>query len=209
MDRWSQIAARLPGRTDNEVKNFWHSFIKKKLLLRGIDPATHKPVVAEGTSARATVGIAFGEAGLILPSAGQYHPAHVPPQATENSYMYIQNNTSPDGGSDVSMAPSGYTCAQSGDFASCLELDTDALHLVSSGIVQPVAPSSSSTVSSIAGNAAPGATVQQYNDHELWLEPEWMGAYTNASADDYGAGAAPDDLKWSDCVFDARYQLQS
>lgn len=29
--RWSQIAQHLPGRTDNEVKNLWHSYLKKKL----------------------------------------------------------------------------------------------------------------------------------------------------------------------------------
>nr|BAC07124.1 Myb-like DNA-binding protein-like [Oryza sativa Japonica Group]BAC10033.1 Myb-like DNA-binding protein-like [Oryza sativa Japonica Group] len=43
-NKWSQIAAQLPGRTDNEVKNFWNSYIKKKLRQRGIDPATHKPL---------------------------------------------------------------------------------------------------------------------------------------------------------------------
>ena len=40
--RWSAIARRLPGRTDNEVKNHWNTHIKKRLIKKGIDPLTHK-----------------------------------------------------------------------------------------------------------------------------------------------------------------------
>uniref|UniRef100_A0A7N0TUL9 Uncharacterized protein n=1 Tax=Kalanchoe fedtschenkoi TaxID=63787 RepID=A0A7N0TUL9_KALFE len=31
-NRWSAIAAKLPGRTDNEIKNVWHTHLKKRLL---------------------------------------------------------------------------------------------------------------------------------------------------------------------------------
>ncbi|KAL7214845.1 hypothetical protein ACSBR1_027094 [Camellia fascicularis] len=40
-NKWSLIAARMPGRTDNEIKNYWTTHIKRKLLIRGIDPQTH------------------------------------------------------------------------------------------------------------------------------------------------------------------------
>ncbi|GER45936.1 myb domain protein 103 [Striga asiatica] len=42
-NRWSVIAAQLPGRTDNDVKNHWNTKLKKKLSGMGIDPVTHKP----------------------------------------------------------------------------------------------------------------------------------------------------------------------
>lgn len=43
-NKWSLIAGRLPGRTDNEIKNYWNTHIRRKLLNRGIDPATHRPI---------------------------------------------------------------------------------------------------------------------------------------------------------------------
>ncbi|ESR39658.1 putative MYB DNA-binding domain superfamily protein [Citrus sinensis] len=43
-NKWSLIAARLPGRTDNEIKNYWNTHIKRKLYSRGIDPQTHRPL---------------------------------------------------------------------------------------------------------------------------------------------------------------------
>nr|AAO49417.1 MYB8 [Dendrobium sp. XMW-2002-8] len=43
-NKWSLIAGRLQGRTDNEIKNYWNTHIRRKLLSRGIDPTTHRPL---------------------------------------------------------------------------------------------------------------------------------------------------------------------
>uniref|UniRef100_A0A803KXP5 Uncharacterized protein n=2 Tax=Chenopodium quinoa TaxID=63459 RepID=A0A803KXP5_CHEQI len=42
-NKWSAIANHLPGRTDNEIKNFWNTHLKKKLIQMGFDPMTHRP----------------------------------------------------------------------------------------------------------------------------------------------------------------------
>ncbi|XP_056688892.1 transcription factor MYB41-like [Spinacia oleracea] len=42
-NKWSKIAAHLPGRTDNDIKNYWNSHLRKKLIEKGIDPVTHMP----------------------------------------------------------------------------------------------------------------------------------------------------------------------
>ncbi|XP_028781493.1 transcription factor MYB3 [Neltuma alba] len=54
-NRWSLIAGRLPGRTNNEVKNYWNSHLRKKLINEGIDPKnrrlTRNPPLMPGSSA--------------------------------------------------------------------------------------------------------------------------------------------------------------
>lgn len=53
-NKWSLIAGRLPGRTDNEIKNYWNTHIKRKLTSRGIDPVTHRPLNEPSTTPATT-----------------------------------------------------------------------------------------------------------------------------------------------------------
>ncbi|XP_004244688.2 myb-related protein 308-like [Solanum lycopersicum] len=40
--RWSLIAGRIPGRTDNDIKNYWNTSLLKKLKAQGNEPREHK-----------------------------------------------------------------------------------------------------------------------------------------------------------------------
>lgn len=103
--RWAAIAAQLPGRTDNEIKNLWNTCLKKRLLSMGIDPSTHKALFFQGPNVRAPACVATShvaqwenarleaEARLSQPKDSSLVFSAGTPQPTESDYFLLMWNS--------------------------------------------------------------------------------------------------------------------
>nr|AZL19386.1 transcription factor MYB15 [Diospyros kaki] len=81
-NRWSAIATHLPKRTDNEIKNYWNTHLKKRLAKMGIDPVTHKPKNdALLSGAAATVADGHSKSAANLSHMAQWESARLEAEA--------------------------------------------------------------------------------------------------------------------------------
>ncbi|XP_078429597.1 transcription factor MYB106-like [Wolffia australiana] len=77
-NRWSAIASHLPNRTDNEIKNFWNTHLKKRLAKMGIDPVTHKHRSEDSSS---SAGVSATNASASLSHMAQWESARLEAEA--------------------------------------------------------------------------------------------------------------------------------
>ncbi|PIN05598.1 Transcription factor, Myb superfamily [Handroanthus impetiginosus] len=87
-NKWSLIAGRLPGRTDNEIKNYWNTHIKRKLISRGIDPQTHRPINSAASTCSAappTASTCLDFRNTTTPPSKQSTTKNIANPTTDNS----------------------------------------------------------------------------------------------------------------------------
>ncbi|CAM0903078.1 unnamed protein product [Alopecurus aequalis] len=68
-NKWSTIATHLEGRTDNEIKNYWNTHIRKKLLRAGVDPVTHQQLPPDHSGSLDAASSAFLPEALLWAAA--------------------------------------------------------------------------------------------------------------------------------------------
>ncbi|KAK9059056.1 hypothetical protein SSX86_021675 [Deinandra increscens subsp. villosa] len=102
-NRWSVIAAKLPGRTDNEIKNIWHTHLKKRTKNQqtGINASNDASNKHNKKSKCASKGLYVEESIVSHRHVDQEHKpleskqfiSNIQPSSSESSITYSMTNS--------------------------------------------------------------------------------------------------------------------
>ncbi|CAD6239387.1 unnamed protein product [Miscanthus lutarioriparius] len=173
-NRWSRIAQHLPGRTDNEIKNYWRTRVQKQARQLRVDANSAvfrdavrcywMPRLLEKMAATSSAHHHHGD--LPPPPPPPLHPSHVAGMASSSSPIYGSHDHEQD---PTSNAPAG-----------------------SGGYYQryPVDPSPSTSTTSGSTSAAALPPVPCFSELS-WVDQYGYGPYGYTDLD--GAGVSFDD----------------